>query len=193
MVSIKIGSMGGMFAIEKWGAVFLSLVALTACSQTTTERLNLRPLQTVDQVQLAKYTGKWFDIAHFPQSFQKNCFATSATYTARSDGDIDVLNQCKKGSLDGKIDTAKGLARVVDAETNAKLKVSFFRPFWGEYWIIELGDDYQYAVVGHPSRDYLWILSRTSQMDAAVYEGIIKRIKSKGYDPSRLERTVQED
>jgi apolipoprotein D and lipocalin family protein len=102
-----------------------------------------------------------------------------------------VLNRCRNGSLVGKERVANGRARVVDGSTNAKLKVSFFRPFWGDYWIIDLGSSYEYAVVGHPSRDYLWILSRTPQMNAAVYDGILARLRDQGYEVERLNRTLQ--
>ena len=117
--------------------------------------------------------------------------ATTATYTLRADGDIDVLNRCRKGSIDGEEKAARGRARVVDRATNAKLEVSFFRPFWGDYWIIDLSDDYSYAVVGHPGRDYLWILSRTPTMSAATYESLITRLQAHGYETSRLVRTLQ--
>lgn len=117
---------------------------------------------------------------------------STATYTIRDDGDIDVVNRCRLNSLDGKEKVAKGRARVVDKATNAKLKVSFFRPFWGDYWIIDLGQNYEYAVVGHPGRDYLWILSRTPTMDAKVYSDILGRLKTQGYDVQRLNRTLQE-
>ena len=165
--------------------------ATIGCATTTTDRLRLPPLQTVPQVDLKRYRGTWYDIASFPQWFQRDCTGTTATYTARSDGDIDVLNRCRKGALDGKEDSAHGRARVVDRLTNAKLKVSFFRPFWGDYWIIELGPDYEYAVVGHPSRDYLWILSRTPTLEAAVYDGIVERLRQQGYEVKRLRRTPQ--
>ena len=102
-----------------------------------------------------------------------------------------MLNRCRKGSLAGKEDSAKGLARVVDQTTNAKLEVSFFRPFWGDYWIIDLGANYEYAVVGHPSRDYLWILSRAKTMDSTVYQGILGRLREQGYQVERLNRTPQ--
>jgi apolipoprotein D and lipocalin family protein len=93
--------------------------------------------------------------------------------------------------LQGEEDTAEGRARVVDKVTNAKLEVSFFRPFWGDYWIIQLAPDYSYAVVGHPGRDYLWILSRTPQMDEAVYQGILAKLTEQGYPLDRLQKTLQ--
>ncbi|MBN2494535.1 MAG: lipocalin family protein [Deltaproteobacteria bacterium] len=166
-------------------------LATGACTTTTTERLGLPPLQTVDRVDLSRYTGTWFEIASYPQSFQEGCTGTTATYTLRADGEIGVVNRCHKGSLDGKLDSAEGRARVVDTTTHAKLEVTFFWPFWGDYWIIDLGERYDYAVVGHPSRDYLWILSRTPGMQDAVYQGILERIQAKGYPLDRLQKTLQ--
>lgn len=147
----------------------------------------------MSHVDLNRYVGTWYDIASFPQRFQKGCTGSTATYTIRRDGDIDVVNRCRLNSLDGKEKVAKGRAQVVNKATNAKLKVSFFRPFWGDYWIIDLGWNYEYAVVGHPSRDYLWILSRTPTMDATVYDEIIGRLKEQGYEVQRLNRTLQQD
>ncbi len=160
------------------------------CATSTTAR-HLPPLETVAHVNLSRYVGTWYEIANFPQSFQRGCTATTATYTLRVDGDLDVLNRCRKGSLDGKEKSALGRARVVDGTTNAKLEVSFFRPFWGDYWIIELADDYSYAVIGHPGRDYLWILARTPTMAEATFQGIVARLQAKGYETSRLVRTLQ--
>jgi apolipoprotein D and lipocalin family protein len=149
------------------------------------------PLQTVAYVDLNRYMGKWYEIASFPQWFQKGCVATAATYALRKDGDVDVLNQCLDKTLDGKQRSAKGKAWVVDRKSNARLKVRFFWPFSGHYWIIDLGKEYEYAVVGHPKRNYLWILSRTRRMDPAVYDGILERLKRQHYDLSLLNRTLQ--
>lgn len=165
--------------------------SLAGCSKTTTERLSLPPLSTVSRVEIERYVGTWYEIASFPQSFQEGCTGTTATYNAREDGELDVINRCHLDSLDGELDVAEGRARVVDEKTNAKLEVSFFRPFWGDYWVIELGHDYEYAVVGHPSRDYLWILSRTPQMDPSLYEDLISKLKEKGYEIERLRVTQQ--
>ncbi|BDG05621.1 lipocalin family protein [Anaeromyxobacter oryzae] len=166
-----------------------SLLA-TGCATSTTDRLHLPPLQTVPHVDLGRYLGTWYEIASFPQSFQRGCTATTATYTLREDGDIDVVNRCRQGSPDGPEKVARGRARVVDRATNAKLEVSFFRPFWGDYWIVELGDDYGHAVVGHPGRDYLWILSRTPSMSPELYRSILGRLSAQGYETARLVRTV---
>ncbi len=161
------------------------------CATTTTQRLGLAPVQTVARVELSRYLGQWYEIASFPQSFQAGCTATTATYTLREDGEIDVLNRCRKGSIDGKESSALGRARVVDGTTNARLEVSFFGPFWGDYWIIDLAPDYTYAVVGHPGRDYLWILSRTPMMSEDNYRGILQRLEGQGYETFRLVRTPQ--
>ncbi|MBE0617622.1 MAG: lipocalin family protein, partial [Proteobacteria bacterium] len=121
--------------------------------------------------------------------FQEGCFASKATYRLRDDGRVDVLNECREGGAEGEPRRAKGIAKVVEPETNAKLKVSFFRPFYGDYWIIDLGPEYEYAVVGHPSREYLWILSRTPEMDESVYQAITARLRVLGYDTDRLLRS----
>lgn len=162
------------------------------CASSTTKKLNLPPLETVQKVEVPRYLGTWYEIASFPQSFQEGCHATSATYSLRDDGELDVLNQCRKGSLDGELDTAEGRARIVDRDTNAKLEVSFFRPFWGDYWIIDLDPEYRWAVVGHPSRDYLWILARERRLDPAVYSGILARLREvHRYPLERLAETPQ--
>jgi apolipoprotein D and lipocalin family protein len=160
----------------------------SALTKTTTERLELPPLEPVLHVDLGRYLGTWYEISSYPQPFQKGCTHTKATYSLGRDGLIDVVNECCK---DGKEKVARGRARVVDRDTNAKLEVSFFGPFWGDYWIIDLGSDYEYAVVGHPSRDYLWILSRTPTMDEQTYEGILSRLREKGYPLDRLVKTDQ--
>ncbi len=174
-------------------AIVASLAALAGCAgaRTATERLGLPPLETVRHVDLGRYVGTWYEIAAFPQRFQRGCTATTATYALRADGDLDVLNRCRKGAPDGEERSARGRARVVDRATGAKLEVSFFRPFWGDYWIIDLADDYSYAVVGHPSRDYLWILGRTPQMSEETYHAIVTRLQGQGYETARLVRTLQ--
>jgi apolipoprotein D and lipocalin family protein len=148
------------------------------------------PLETVPMVDLNRYIGRWYEIASFPTWFQKDCLGSTADYSLRPDGDIEVLNRCRKAP-DGALDSARGRAWVTDPATNAKLKVQFIWPFRGDYWIIDLGRDYDYAVVGHPSREYLWILSRTARMGDELYARILERLKQKGYDVSRLVKTPQ--
>jgi apolipoprotein D and lipocalin family protein len=162
---------------------------LTACASGVKQAGP--PLQVVSSVDLKKYMGRWYEIARYPHRFQEGCVGTTATYKLRDDGKVDVLNQCYKGKLDGELATAHGKAWVSDPATNAKLKVSFFWPFSGHYWIIDLGERYEYAVVGHPDRTYLWILSRTPEMDEQLYSRIIETLKTKSYDTSKLIRTLQ--
>lgn len=149
-------------------------------------------LETVKDLDLEKYSGTWFEIASFPQRFQKGCHCTTATYTMTDKKYIIVENRCRKDSVDGKESYIKGKAFLSGPE-KSKLKVQFFWPFKGKYWIIDLAEDYSYAVVGHPNRDYLWILSRTPIMDDTTYKEIVSRIKTKQFDVDRLQKTVQEN
>ncbi len=148
-------------------------------------------LKVVPFVDLNRYLGTWYEIARYPHSFQENCYASQANYSLRPDGNIRVLNQCRLGGFDGKLNTAEGKAWVVDKTSNAKLKVQFFWPFSGHYWVIALDPEYGYAVVGHPSRDYLWILSRAQKMDSQLYEQLLRKIERQGYDATRLIPTPQ--
>ncbi len=150
-----------------------------------------KELETVSHVDVERYMGTWYEIARFPQRFEKDLVGTTATYSLLPNGKVRVVNKGHKGNLNGELRTAKGNARVVDPKTNAKLKVSFFLPFEGNYWILELGSDYDYAVVGDESRKYLWILSRRPQMDKRIYNDLIERAKSKGFDTSKLEKVPQ--
>jgi apolipoprotein D and lipocalin family protein len=146
------------------------------------------PLEVVPQLDLKRYAGRWYEIASFPQRFQKGCVDSRADYRLRDDGNIDVVNSCLK---EGTLDIARGKAWVADRTSNAKLKVSFFWPFRGDYWVIELGKEYDYAVVSAPSRKYLWILAREPKMDAELYAAIVGRLKDRGFDVSRLQSTYQ--
>ena len=150
------------------------------------------PLETVAKVDLSRYLGRWYEIAKYPNRFERKCERdVTATYGIQSDGKISVVNRCT--THEGKVTESSGWAKVVDEKTNAKLKVTFFWPFFGDYWIIDLGTNYEYAVIGEPSRKYLWILSRTAKMDDAVYAGIAERLAAKGYDARKLERMRQGD
>ena len=152
---------------------------------------SLPPMRVVPSVDLARYAGKWYEIARLPNRFQRACVAnTTATYTVRPDGKITVLNECR--AADGHVKSAKGTARVADAKgPNTKLKVSFFWPFSGNYWIIDLDPDYRWAVIGEPGRDYLWILSREPKLDEGLYTRIVERAKQQGYEVARLTKTAQ--
>jgi apolipoprotein D and lipocalin family protein len=150
-----------------------------------------KPLEVVPHVDLQRYLGTWYEIATIPQRFQKGCVGVTAEYSLRKNGDIRVVNTCLQETLDGEVRTASGKARVVDRTSNAKLKVCFFWPFWGAYWIIGLDTDYRWAIVGHPDRTYLWILSRSPQMDETLYGDLLKLIADKGYDLTKIKKTLQ--
>ena len=171
----------------------LWLCALLSLSVSGASTPGPAPLETVPNVVLSSYMGTWYEIASFPQRFQKGCTGTTAEYTILADGKIEVVNRCRKETLEGKESVARGRVRVVDPTTNAKLEVCFFWPFWGDYWIIDLESNYEHAVVGHPSRTYLWILSRKPQMESAVYDGILNRLRRQGYDTTKLVRTLQSE
>jgi apolipoprotein D and lipocalin family protein len=153
--------------------------------------LQSQPLQTVSQVDVKKYAGKWYEIASYPQRFQKGCHCTTAEYTLSPAGYLIVENKCNRGSVDGHQSYIKGKAFIEKNSGNAKLKVQFFWPLRAKYWIIDLAADYSYAVVSHPSKKYLWILSRTPTMDDLVYGEILSRLKEKGFDLHQLQLTQQ--
>lgn len=154
-------------------------------------------LTTVSSLDLNRYSGKWYEIAKYPNKFQKQCVGnTTATYNLKANGRIEVVNECLK--KDGTNERAVGEAKIPNKSNNAKLKVRFapkalsFLPFvWGNYWVIELGDDYSYTVIGEPGRDYFWILSRKPTMDDATYQNILRRAEAKGFVPGRVEKTPQ--
>lgn len=148
------------------------------------------PPKTVANVDLSRYTGLWYEISKIPNSFQKQCAAgTTAEYSLQEDGRIQVINKCYKS--DGSLDEAEGVARIVDPQSNAKLEVSFVRilgrnRFWGDYWIIELDDNYQWVIIGHPKRKYGWILSRTPEISLELRQQLNERLLAQGYDPQNF-------
>jgi len=167
--------------------------SLTAC--TTPGPPSVPTLATVPRVDLDRYVGRWHEVARTPNWFQRNCAAdVTADYARRPDGNVSVVNSCRRA--DGAVDRAEGTARVVDPATNAKLEVAFapeglrwIPAVWGNYWVIELAPDYRYAIVGEPSRAYLWVLSRTPALDDTTWSSIDARIEAAGYDRSKVKRT----
>lgn len=153
------------------------------------------PLKTIDYVDLKKYAGLWYELAKIPNSFQDQCVkGTTAKYVIKEDGEISVINSCFEE--DGELDKTEGVARVVDKKSNAKLEVSFFsilgwRPVWGDYWVIGLGENYDWAIVGTPSRKYGWILSRTPQLSKEIMNKINQILVDQGYDPKKFEISKQ--
>lgn len=153
------------------------------------------PPEVVSNLDLKQYTGLWYEIAKIPNRFQKQCVKdTTAEYRLREDGRIDVVNSCMTAS--GERDEALGIARVVDKANDAKLEVSFvellgWNLFWGDYWVLDLGEDYAYSVVGTPDRRYGWILSRTPMLEEKTLEHIRAVLRRNGYDPDDFQPTEQ--
>lgn len=162
------------------------MALVLGCMMTGGCGMSYPPLAVVESVDPARYAGKWYEIARYPNSFERGCVGVTAEYTIRDDGKITVVNTCRVGELDGPVRSQEGIARIVDEETYAKLRVSFFFLFEGDYWIIALDENYEWAVVGEPSRNFLWILSRTPQLDEQILANIYDMLPDKNYDPSRL-------
>ena len=145
-------------------------------------------LTTVSSVDLNRYLGTWYELASYPQFFERGCSNVKATY-ALKDGYVEVYNQSLKN---GKPNNIKGKAFVVPNTGNAKLKVQFFWPFKGNYWIIDLATDYSWAIVSDPKLKTLWILSRTKTMDAKLYNSLLEKLVIKGFDKNKIIKMVQE-
>ncbi len=183
----------GGFAMLVFRFILIMSFVLIAFIGNAQEQSKEGPVITVEKVDLERYAGKWYEISKLPNRFQRQCIAdTTAEYAIRADGRIDVINRCKKKG--NAFDEARGVARIVDTASNAKLKVSFVRFlwrwwFWGDYWIIGLGRDYDYAIVGTPNRKYGWVLSRTPEMDPDLYETISEELEKQGYNPLDFEKT----
>lgn len=160
----------------------VSLLVALACARSAGP-----PPRTVERVDLARYAGTWYEIASFPTRFQRGCTGTTASYGLRDDGRVSVRNRCIR---DGEERGIEGVAWPVDP-SNARLKVRFFWPFAGDYWVLALDPDYRWALVGHPDRDYLWILSRTPRLDDALYDALVAKAQAQGFEVSRLVRTPQ--
>ncbi len=152
------------------------------------------PVTTVEFVDLSRYTGLWYEVAKIPNRFQKQCArGTTAEYALREDGRITVVNRCVK--QDGDVDEAAGEARIVDTASNARLEVSFvsflgWRPFWGDYWVLGLDPDYQWAAIGDPERKYGWILARTPTLDAVILREVFTILERNGYRRDMFEMSL---
>lgn len=179
-------------------ALLLSLIVFSGAAFAQSKKADkMPPPQTVPIVDLKLYQGKWFEIARYPNKFQKKCVAnTTATYTLKTDNSFDVFNEClvKNGTLEG----ARGAAKTVVGGSNAKFEMTFapqYKSFlsddWRDYWVVDLDADYRFAAVGDPKREHLWILSRVPEMSDAVYQNILRRVETLGYNPAKLQKTQQ--
>ncbi|MGZ8292938.1 MAG: lipocalin family protein [Telluria sp.] len=153
------------------------------------------PLATIASLDVPRYMGTWYEIAKFPNRFQRKCVSnTRATYAALPDGKVEVANRCREA--DGADRVATGVARQVGGPTSPKLKVrfapailSFIPMVWGDYWVVDLDQNYQLAAVSEQKREYLWILSRTPTVDKATYDALLARLAAQGLDVGKLEPT----
>jgi apolipoprotein D and lipocalin family protein len=176
------------------GLLLICLDSFQAVAQQSDQAV-----KTIASLDVPRYLGTWYEIAKFPNRFQKMCISnTKAVYTAKPDGNLRVLNSCKTAS--GETSEAEGLARQIGAKDSPKLEVRFapewlsFLPMvWGDYWVIDLDPQYQLAAVSDPSREYLWVLSRTPQLDPKVYADLLQRLQQQRYDIQKLELSPQKN
>jgi apolipoprotein D and lipocalin family protein len=164
--------------LRRW----LALLSLLFCSCQENA-----PLEVAQGVDLERFQGKWFEIAKLPRSSQAGCTATTSSYTLKGEGELLVVNECRRG-VDGPLDRMAARAVVTEPDVPAKLSLNFGFAY-GDYWIIELGQNYEYAVIGHPTRDYLWILSRTPKLDAEVLASVLERAAARGFPVTLLDYT----
>ncbi|MDY0254775.1 MAG: lipocalin family protein [Tenuifilaceae bacterium] len=169
-----------LFCVASFAALSFNTMAQSANEQIIAKDMELK-----------KFLGVWYEIARFPHSFERDLVGVTATYSLKKNGNIQVINQGYKNTLDGKLKRAKAFAKIPNPSEPGRLKVYFFWPFGADYLILDLGKEYQWALVGSSSPSYLWILSRTPQMDDGLYESIIEKAKSIGYNTSRLELVPQ--
>jgi apolipoprotein D and lipocalin family protein len=163
---------------------------LAACNPALNQPVgNPNVPEPAKAVELERYLGRWHELARYEASFQKDCEAVTADYSLRPDGDVRVVNTCRKGSPDGPAESAEAVAKLVEGSNGAKLKVSFFGPFYGDYWVLDRAPDYSWAIVGEPEGKFLWILSRKPNVTARQYDQLVQRAAQLGYDTSLLRRT----
>ena len=175
----------------KWfllGVAAISLILFLGVNYGLMDNKEENKIDTVDQLEIEKYLGKWYAVAGITKFFNESCaWGNMAQYSLREDGRIDVLNSCY--TQNGEKREVRAVAWRPDESEPGKLKVSFlplfnYRLFAADYWVIELGDDYEYAVVGHPTRNFGWILNREPIMKEQKLQAILARLERAGYDPS---------
>ncbi len=182
----------GILFLVLWGLAPLNTASLAAEKMAPKAvTTSAKAVQTVAHVDLNRYMGQWYEIAAIPMFFERRCVSSAmASYKLLPNGLVEVVNSCAEAS--GKRISSTGRAKVVDSTSNAKLKVTFVNllgwRFWagGDYWILDLDSDYRVAIVGHPTRSYAWILSRTTALPLETLRKLEQTLRAKGYDPCRL-------
>jgi apolipoprotein D and lipocalin family protein len=168
------------------------LLALSGCATLEKGPVgNAAVPQPAKPVDLQRYLGTWYELARYEAGFQKGCEAVTAEYSLTAPDRIKVVNRCRQDSVDGKARDAVGKAKIVEGSKNAKLRVSFFGPFYGDYWVLDRADDYGWAIVGEPSGRYLWLLHRQPNPGKPATDMLVKRITELGYNTSLLRWTKQ--
>jgi len=168
--------------------LILSILFVFSCTKTSSQMIDKT---TVKELDLDRYLGTWYEIARFPHSFEKNLVGVTATYRLLDDGKIEVLNQGTKNTLDGELSKAVGKAKIPNKMEPGKLKVSFFWIFYAEYNVLELDENYNYAMIGSSTDKYFWILCRKPKMEPVIYEMLLEKARKRGYDLSKLEKVPQ--
>lgn len=181
---------------RNWAAMIPALFALSACVGSPGPVGNAAVPEPAKPVVLQSYLGKWYEYGRYEAPFQKGCEGVTAEYSLRDDDKIKVINSCYRGSLDGEFDQATGKAKLVEGSEGAKLKVSFFGPFYGDYWVLDRGEAnpqglYSWSIVGEPSGRYLWMLTREAQPDAELRARLEARVRELGYDWALVRLTKQ--
>lgn len=183
--------------LKNWLAMLLGTYALGLSAQPAASPTGADgPLATIPSLDVPRYMGRWYEIAKYPNRFQKKCVGdTTAEYALQQDGNLQVINRCRME--DGQFDEAIGAARQIGDRSSPKLEVrfapawlSFIPAVWGDYWVIDLDTDYQLVAVSEPEREYLWILSRDPEVSRDVYERLLQRLRGKGFDTHELEMTL---
>ena len=174
-----------------WRQVYRSVTAMAfaGCTALLAACTSHPPLATVAAVDLERYAGDWYEIARLPNRFQTDCAGDVMARYARVGDEISVLNRCRQAN--GEVMSADGIAKVVPNSGNARLRVSFFWPFYGDYYVLALDPNYQWALVGAPDRAYLWLLARTPQLPEPVITALVQKAQSLGFNTEALQFTKQ--
>jgi apolipoprotein D and lipocalin family protein len=169
------------------GIHLILIISILGC-KSNGQKINT---QTVNELDFERYIGKWYEIARYPHSFERDLVGVTATYSWREDGKIKVVNQGYKKTLNGEMSSAIGKAKIPDKNKPGRLKVSFFWIFYSDYFVLELDDNYQWAIIGSSSDNYLWVLSRTSKVSDETWKMLLERIKKRGYALDKLIKVEQ--
>ncbi len=170
--------------------VIVTAVSVSVTFQSAWASANLPALQTVDSVDLSKYAGLWYEVIHLPSRLQEGCQDSTATFSLRNDGEIDILNSCRD-KHDGSLHHTNGRGWSIDKSHNARLMFSFFWPFRSEYLIIDQGKEYEYSVICTPDRKRLWVISRTPKLNGDVFESILQHLEKQGFNRDSFVKTEQ--